>query len=164
MESMAANEQCPARLGSWPVNLSSCWSCWLVTFNCIENEMHWLISMLFSCCQYVASCCVLPNSDLNPGRNVARNFVYNLCIETGIRVPALLVTKLRIFSLLSGTQRLFSGLLIGCGKKNFTGFSGTDWWKNQPILREVVEIFGVKFTDKQQLRILNVDKTTSKWL
>ena len=121
------NGQCPAWLGSWLVNLSSCWSCWLVTFNRIENEMHWLISMLFSCfscCQYVASCCVLQNFDLNPGWNATRNFVYNSSIETGIRVPALLVTKLRIFSLLLVMQRLFSGLLIGCGKKISRDFQG----------------------------------------
>ena len=79
--------------------------------------------------------------------------MYNSRIETGIWVPALLVTKLRIFSLLLVMQRLFSGLLIGCGKKNFTGFSGTDLRKNRLISREVAEIFGVNFTDKQQLKI-----------
>ena len=83
----------------------------------------------FSCYQYVASCYVLRNLDLNPGWNATRNFVNNLRIETDIWVRALLVTKL-------------------C-------------W---PILRELVEIFGVNFANKQQLRILNVDKMDSKWL
>ena len=107
---------------------------------------------------------VLQNFDLNPGWNATRNFVYNLRIETGIQVPALLVTKLRIFSLLLVTQWLFIRTSDRLREKDFTGFSGTDLRKNWPISREVVEIFGVKFTDKQQLKILNVDKTTSKWL
>ena len=34
------NGQCPDWLGSWPVNLSSCRSCWPVTFNCFENELN----------------------------------------------------------------------------------------------------------------------------
>ena len=58
-------------------------------------------------------------------------------------------------------QRLFSGLLIGCGKKISRDFQGQIRGK---ISREVAEILGVNFTDKQQLKILNVDKTTSKWL
>ena len=41
----------------------------------------------------------------NPEWNVTRNVVYNLCIETEIRVHALTVTTLTIFSLLLAKQR-----------------------------------------------------------
>ena len=52
-------------------------------------------------------------------------------MEIDIGVHALLVTKLKIFSLLFVKQQLSSGLLKGHGKKSsFTAFSETDLRKN----------------------------------
>ena len=46
------------------------------------------------------------------------NVVYNSYIEIDIRVHTLLVTTSKIFSRLLVKQLLFSGLLVGCGKKS----------------------------------------------
>ena len=48
LEIIASQRTMPDCLGSWPVNLLSCRSCWLVTFDRIENEIL-IIPMLFSC-------------------------------------------------------------------------------------------------------------------
>ena len=54
----------------------------------------------------------------NPKWNATRTVVYNARMETDTGVHALLVSKFKMFSFLLLKQRLFSGLLLGCGKKS----------------------------------------------
>ena len=53
----------------------------------------------------------------NPRWNATGTVVYNARIETDIGVHTLLVSKFKTFSFLLVKQQLFSGLLLGHGKK-----------------------------------------------
>ena len=72
LEITAVNGQCPDWLRSWPVNFSSCRSCWPVTIVRIENE-----TSCFNCYQYVASRCALRNVDLKSWVK----YNYNRCLQ-----------------------------------------------------------------------------------
>ena len=97
------SKQCLDWLGSWPVNLSSCQSCWPVIFDHIENEIVQLFQFLSVCCESL--CIVALWSEIQGEIQLEPLFTIS---ALDIGVHAVPVTKLKIFTLLLDKQRLFN--------------------------------------------------------